>query len=55
MGDVLSPQSFGLRPPIGGADGYTSHNDLPSWEVGLYIAKVVDMQGVMHIFKLLCH
>ncbi len=35
MGDVLSPQSFGLRPPIGGADGYTSHNDLPSWEVGL--------------------
>lgn len=22
---------------------------------GLYIAKVVDMQGVMHIFKLLCH
>ena len=35
MGDVLSPQSFGLRPPTGGADGYTPHNDLPSWEVGL--------------------
>ncbi len=29
MGDVLFPQSFGLRPPTGGADGYTPHNDLP--------------------------
>ena len=55
MGDVLSPQSFGLRPPTGGADGYTPHNDLPRGEVGLYIAKGVDMQSVIHIFKLLCH
>ena len=56
MDDVLSPpQSEGVARTTGGADGYTPHNDLPSWEVGLYIAKVVDMQGVMHIFKLLCH
>ena len=34
-GRRLAPQSFGLRPPTGGADGYTPHNDLPSWEVGL--------------------
>ncbi len=35
MGDVLSPQSEGVARTTGGADGYTPHNDLPSWEVGL--------------------
>ena len=30
-----SPQSEGVARTTGGADGYTPHNDLPSWEVGL--------------------
>ena len=30
-----SPSLVGVARTTGGADGYTPHNDLPSWEVGL--------------------